>query len=452
MAVVGAGVSGLAAARALTDADAEVIVLEESARVGGALRTSEVAGVALDEGADAFLVRTPHARALAESVGGTVVHPAARRAQVLVDGRLRPLPRTLLGVPLSLAAAAPVLGAAGTARAATDLVLPETGYDGDVAVGAQLRRRLGGAVVERLVAPLLGGVYAGDPDLLSLRAALPALAGEPGSLLRAAARAAPLPSDAPVFGSLAAGLGTLPGLLAAGLDVRLRTTVTELGRTTSGWRLASARGPLDADAVVLAVPAPAAARLLRAVAPGAAPLAAQTPYASVAVVALAFPRATSGWLRDPGWSGWLVPSGPGRVVKAVTVSSAKWAHVGAAAPDVVVVRASVGRYGEERDLQRDDRELVGVVAAEVAQIADARGAPVDSRVSRWEGALPQYLVGHLDRVAALRRALPPGLVVCGAGYDGVGIPSCVASGQRAAASALAALGALPLEEQAPQQG
>ncbi len=433
--VVGAGVSGLAAARALRDAGVDVVVLEGSGRVGGALRTSCLAGVDLDEGADAFLVRQPEALALARAVGATVVHPAARRAQVLVGGRLRPLPRTLLGVPLSLSDAAAVLGPRGTARAAADLVLPTGGYDAsaaDVAVGAHLRRRLGSAVVDRLVAPLLGGVYAGDPSTLSLRATLPALAGESGSLLRAAARAVPPASDA-------AGLGTLPALLARDLDVRVGARVTALARAPLGWTLATPEGPVTADAVVLAAPAPTAARLLATIAPHAAPLAAQTPYASVAVVSFAVPRATAGGLADPAWSGWLVPPGQGGVVKAVTVSSAKWAHVGAAAPDLVLVRASVGRHGEERDLQRDDGELVGVVAAEVAAVSGARGAPVDARVSRWGGALPQYLVGHLERVAALRRALPAGVVVCGAGYDGVGVPSCIRSGRQAAALLLAVL-------------
>jgi len=436
--VVGAGVSGLAAARALRTAGHAVTVLESSPRVGGPLRVTEVAGVAVDEGADAFLVRTPAAADLAAAVGAEVVHPAGRRARVLIGGRLRPLPRTLLGVPLSLPQARPVLGAAGTLRAGADLGLPPTPYAGDVAVGAHLRRRLGTAVVERLVAPLLGGVYAGHPDLLSLRATLPLLADPAGSsLLRRAAAGTPPPSDAPVFGSLPAGLGALPPLLAAGLDVRMSTTVTGVARAPDGWRLTTPGGQVRADAVVLAVPATAAARLLAGVAPHAAELAAGTPYASVAVVTLALPRATAGLLRDPAWSGWLAPPRAGRVVKAVTVSSAKWAHLRAAAPDLLLVRASVGRFGEERDLQRDDRELVGVVAAEVAAVADVRAAPVAARVSRWGGALPQYLVGHVDRVDALRRGLPAGLEVCGAGYDGVGVASCVASGARAAAAVLA---------------
>ena len=440
VAVVGGGISGLAAARAVVAAGHDAVVLEASRRVGGALRVSEVAGVPVDEGADAFLVRTPAAVDLAGAAGAALVHPAARSAQVLVGGRLVPLPRTLLGIPLGLRGARPVLGAAGTARAAADLALPPTPYDGDTSVGAQVRRRLGDRVADRLLEPLLGGVYAGHVDRLSLAATMPTLhdpAG--GSLLRRAAAKAGARSDAPVFASLAAGLGTLPGLAATGLDVRLGQLVRAVRRTTTGWSLDAdtpgVRGPgerHDVDAVVLALPAAPAARLLGPLDGDAAALAGAPSYASVALVTLALPRATAGLLRDTRHSGWLCPPGTG-VVKAVTVTSAKWAHVGAAAPDLVHVRASVGRAGEERELQREDRELVGVVAAEVAAVSGARGPVVDSRVTRWGGALPQYAPGHLDRVASLRRRLPAGLAVCGAAYDGVGIPACIASGQRAAA-------------------
>jgi oxygen-dependent protoporphyrinogen oxidase len=439
VAVVGGGISGLAAARALVAAGHEPVVLEAAARVGGPLRVSEVAGVPVDEGADAFLVRTGAARDLAELVGAEVVHPAAREAQVLVHGRLVPLPRTLLGVPLDLRTARPALGSAGTARAAADLLLPPTPYDGDTAVGTLVRRRLGAAVADRLLEPLLGGVYAGHADHLSMAATLPQLHDPAGTSLLRRARAATGPrSDAPVFGSLAAGLGTLPALAAAGLDVRLGQQVRAVRRTPTGWaletRIPGERGrgeQLTADAVVLALPAAGAARLLAPLDPRAAALAGAPAYASVAIVTLALPRETAGLLRDTTHSGWLAPPGSG-VVKAVTVTSAKWAHVRTAAPGLVHVRASVGRAGEERELQRDDRELVGVVAAEVAAVSGARGPVLDSRVTRWGGALPQYAPGHLDRVAELRRLLPPGLVVCGAAYDGVGIPACIASGQRAA--------------------
>ena len=440
IAVIGGGITGLAAARAINAAGHTATVFEGTGRVGGALRSSEVAGVVVDEGADAFLVRVPAARVLAATVSAPLVHPAARSADVLVGDTLRPLPRSVLGVPLDLRQARAVLGPAGVARAAADLVLPASAYSGDVSVGAQLRKRLGAAVLDRLVEPLLGGVYAGHADDLSMAMALPQLFDPTGSsVLRRAREVTPKPTDAPVFASLAAGLGSFPAMVADGLEVRLDTRVTGLVQTAEGYALEiGSRHEQPAretfDAVVLAVPAAAARRLLDGVAPTAAGLAGATDYASVAIVTLAWPRPLAGLLRDATRSGWLVPPHPERVVKAVTVSTSKWAHLREGAPDLVIVRASVGRYAEERDLQREDRELVGVVAAEVARTGRVTARHVASRVTRWGGALPQYTVGHLDRVARLRERLPAGLAVAGAAYDGVGIPACIASGERAAAS------------------
>lgn len=439
VAVVGGGISGVAAARALDAAGHQVTVYEASGRVGGALRSSEVAGVPVDEGADAFLVRVPAGNRLAAEVGATLVHPAARQAALLVDGVFRPLPRSVLGVPLHPLQAARTLGFTNALRAEGDRYAPPTPYEADIGVGIFLRRRLGNAVVDRLVEPLLGGVYAGQADRLSMATVLPQLHDPAGtSVLRRASAVSPALSDAPVFASLATGLGSFPAMVAGGLDVRLESPVTGLRPAgEGGWLLeigSRAGRPLEAgyDGVVLAVPASRAGKLLQATDATAASLAGGTEYASVAIVTLAFPRSTSGLLRDRCSSGWLVPPAAGRVVKAVTVSTSKWQHLRDGAPDLVIIRASVGRYGEERDLQRDDRELAGVVAAEVAAVADVRSRPVASRVTRWGGALPQYTPGHLDRVTALRARLPRGLAVCGAAYDGVGIPACIASGQRAA--------------------
>ena len=457
VAVIGGGIAGLAAAHALRDS-AEVTVLEGGPALGGKLRTSDVAGLAVDEGAEAFLARAPHATALAREVGlgDALVAPAETSASVLSRGRLRPLPPgTLLGIPtdLSALASSDVLGARGLARVPLDLALPGRPVDDDVAVGALVARRLGREVVDRLVDPLLGGVYAGRADALSLDATVPALAAparRSRSLLLAAraARAAAPPVSGPVFSSLPGGLGRLVDAVAAalaraGVAVRTGTTVRELARTPGGWRLTtgSAARPeaLDVDGVVVATPATAAARLLALVAPGASVALAGIETASVAVVTLALPAgAVPARLRG---SGYLVPSVEGRVVKAVTFSSRKWAHLAAADPGVVVVRASVGRHGEEADLQRDDADLVSVAAREVGETVGLDGRPVDARVTRWGGALPQYAVGHLARVARITESVAeqPGLAVAGASYDGVGVPACIRSGQVAAARVVARL-------------
>ena len=194
-----------------------------------------------------------------------------------------------------------------------------------------------------------------------------------------------------------------------------------------------------ARAVVVAAPAPAAARLLRPVAPVAAVELGAVEMASVALVSLALP---AGSLHPPPGSGLLVPAVEGRTVKAVTFATRKWGHLRTAAPGVELVRASLGRAGEEGVLARDDEALVAAVRADLAALAGYDGTtPVASRVSRWGGALPQYAVGHVERVSRARAALPAAVALAGASLDGVGVPACVRSGQRAAAHALAVLGA-----------
>ena len=446
--VVGGGIAGLAAAleaRRLRP-DAEVVVLESGARIGGKVAVSEVAGLLVDEGADSMLTRVPDGLALARGAGleDELVAPASGAASVWSRGRLRPLPTgTVLGIPGDLAALASsgLLSTAGLYRVPLDLVLPGSSVEEDVSVGDLVRRRLGGEVVERLVDPLLGGVYAGRADLLSLQATLPQLvrpAARHRSLLRATseARAGTPPTDGPLFAGLPGGLGRLPAAIAARAraDVRLGTTVRALRRTPTGWSLTtgSAADPtrLTADAVVLAVPGPPAARLLADVVPAAAAEVAALEYASVAIVTLVLDGPTPGT-----GSGYLVPAVEGRTTKAVTFTSRKWAH---AAGGPSVVRASVGRFGETRDLQRSDAELVAAVLSELRQAVGPLPVVIGSRVVRWGGGLPQYAVGHLDRVRRVRAAVArqPGLAVAGAAYDGVGVPAVARSGQQAARTAM----------------
>jgi len=446
--VVGAGLAGLAAALEVRaqQPEAEVVVLEASGRVGGKVAVSEVAGIAVDEGADSLLTRVPDGVALARAagLGEHLTSPASGQAHVWSRGALRPLPAgTLLGVPADLGALArsELLSARGLYRTALDLALPGAPVEDDVSVGDVVRRRLGAEVVDRLVDPLLGGVYAGRADLLSLRATLPQLvapAARHRSLLLAAreARGAAPPVEGPLFAGLRDGLGRLPAAVAAasGADVRLRTTVRELRRTTAGWVLTtgSAAQPAveHADAVVLAVPGPPAARLLRDVAPAAAVEVAALEYASVAIVTLVLAGPTPG-----AGSGYLVPAVERRTTKAVTFTSRKWGHD---ARGPAVVRASVGRYGETADLQRSDAELVAAVLGELRQAVGPLPPVLGSRVVRWGGALPQYAVGHVERVRRIREAVArqPGLAVAGAAYDGVGVPAVARSGAVAARVAL----------------
>jgi oxygen-dependent protoporphyrinogen oxidase len=436
--VVGGGLAGLTAARDLAAAGLSVLVLEGSSDVGGKLKVGPVGGVHVDVGAESMLARRPEAVGLAAELGGDLVHPSSGSTQLWTRGALRPLPRTLLGVPLDLdaVAATGVLSPDGVERARHESARPLGEADESVAdlVGA----RLGPEVVDRLVEPLLGGVSAGHASLLSARATVPqvvALLREHGSLTAAAA-ALPPPSDAPMFAGVVGGLGRLPHVLAAtgGFEVRTHAPVRRLERTTSGFRLTlgSAHDPatVETERVVLATPGPPTARLLGDVAPAAAQEVGAVEYASMAVVTIAVPALDVG-----DSSGFLVPAVDGRRIKASTYSFNKWAWVGAAS-DLRILRASIGRHHEEAALQASDDELVAHVATDLATATGQEVRPVDAHVQRWGGALPQYAVGHLDRVARIRAAVDavPGLAVCGALYDGVGIPAVIGSARRAAAT------------------
>jgi oxygen-dependent protoporphyrinogen oxidase len=452
VAVVGGGVSGLAAAHRLGQElpDAEVVVLEASGRVGGSLHTAEVGGVVVDVGAEAMLFRRPEGVSLAVEVGleEDLVHPATTSANLWNRGRLVPMPRTMMGVPLDLRALDGVISAKGLARAAMDNVLPATELgDRDISVGDLVEERLGKEIVDRLVEPLLGGVYAGHAREISARAAVPqlvALLEHDRSLSRAAAAATPPPDPSiPVFAGLRGGVGRLPGAIAAASTATVRTTSTvrDLARRPDGgWNLVvgSTRDPevLQADAVVLATPARATARLLSDVAPSAALSLARIEYASMAIVTLAFPARA---FPQVAGSGFLVPPVDGRSVKASTFSFAKWDWVREAGTaegeQMLVMRCSLGRHREEQTLQVSDEGLVEIALRDLADAIGLSVRPADSHVQRWGGALPQYAVGHVDRVAAVRRELGDlaGLAVCGSAYDGIGIPACIASARLAAA-------------------
>lgn len=452
--VIGGGIAGLAAAARLSGADgspptARVTLLEAGDRLGGKLRSGELAGIPVDLGAESMLARRPEAVELARAVGlGPALNPpATAKAAIWTRGALRPMPTGhLMGVPgdLDALAASGVVSAEGMARIAEDLTRAPGAAaedDDDVAVGAYIGARLGREVVERLVEPLLGGVYAGHADRLSLRAAVPQLlpsARRGGSLIasvRAIQAAAPA-NPAPVFQGIDGGVGRLPlavadACRAAGAELRLGTEVRALRRTWTGWSVRTDTAELTADAVVLAVPAPVAARLLAAEAPAAAAELAAVEYAGMALVTLAFRRDELGPLRG---SGFLVPPVDGRSIKASTFSSNKWGWLDRAAPDSFVLRTSVGRHGEEQDLDLDDAELVARSLRDLGTAAGIAAVPYASTVTRWRAGLPQYPVGHLDRVARIEKltAELPGLALCGAAYRGVGIPACVASGRRAA--------------------
>ncbi|MFP5072864.1 FAD-dependent oxidoreductase [Pseudonocardia nantongensis] len=491
VAVVGGGISGLAATHRLRTRlgpSAEIVVLEQRDRLGGVLHTVDLAGTPFDVGAEAFLVRRPEFTDLLSELGRSdaLTHPTAATATIRAGGRTVGLPRgTLMGVPGPDAALDGVLSPGDLARVAAEPSRPLTWEPGsDVALGALLRERFGPEIVDRVADPLLGGVYAGRVDALGLRATAPALAAAldagAGSLTEAAGagmaesgqRAGTLAG--PVFGAVRGGYRELIAALAAagGATVRTGVTVRSLHRRsaargpaagngseghlrgprgdegaprdTGGWRLelgpASRPEALDVDAVVLAVPAPAARRLLEPVVPAASAAAGRIDLASSAVVGLAYRAADVADM--PGTSGCLIAADEPLSAKGVTHASTKWAHLGA--DGLVRIRASVGRFGEEASLQVDDAELVARVRADLRELDGIAAEPVASVVQRWGGGLPQYGVGHDATVATLEDAVAgvPGLAIAGAMLHGVGVPACVGTA-RAAADRLAAGVALP---------
>ncbi|SES31198.1 protoporphyrinogen oxidase [Actinokineospora terrae] len=452
VAVVGGGISGLTAAhrlRALLGPTAAITVVEQSDRLGGKIKTAELAGRRFDVGAEAYLVRRPEVSALLDELGlaDGVAHPTGARSTVRAGGVTRHIPgRHVMGVPADPAALTDLLTPEGLARVAAEPDLPPLSLDGDAALGPLLRARFGDELPERLVDPLLGGVYAGGVDGLGLRATLPAIAqaldAGATSLTEAAARSLPTPTGQPVFGTLRDGLGTLVDRLAESATVRLGVPVRELARTATGWRLtlganAAAHQPpdpvLDVDAVVLAVPAPAARKLLDGVVPVASAAYGRVEVASMAVVAFALPEGTE----LPGTSGVLLATGERRLdgtpfaVKAFTFSASKWAHLGG---ESVIIRGSVGRFADPGALKADDTELTRLVRSDLIELTGVSAPPIATTVTRWGGGLPQYAPGHTDLVATIERAIAaePGLAVAGATLHGVGIPACVATGTAAA--------------------
>ena len=434
VAVVGGGIAGLTTAYELGQAGVDVVVLEGSDRVGGKLRLAEVDGVTLDVGAEALLARRSEATDLCAAIGlgDAIVHPATLSAAIWTRDALRPMPPTVMGIPADVDA----LMASGIVEQ-PPVSRPAPAPADDVSVGEFVRDRVGDEVLDRLVEPLLGGVYAGRADALSLAAAgAPILAlGE--DLLAGAAAAKTTPDGGPVFAGLDGGVGQLPAALAeaSGAEIRTEAVVRDVQRTDAGWTLRLVGGEEAADAVVLAVPGPAASRLLADTAPEAAFELADLTYASMAIVTFV----VDGDVELTG-SGFLVPPIDGTAIKGSTFSSQKWSWL--AASGRTALRASVGRAGDTALLHQDDATVAAAALADLRSAVGHLPEPAQWHVQRWGGALPQYEVGHLDRIGVVDRAIAaePGLEVCGAAYRGVGVPAVIASAQGAVRRLLTDLG------------
>jgi oxygen-dependent protoporphyrinogen oxidase len=469
VAVIGGGITGLAAAHALDRAVAQggldgAVLLEAGPRLGGRVLTERVGGFLIEGGPDSFITLKPQAVQFAHELGlrdrlvGTL---EPRHVFIRHGGRLLPLPDGLTGlIPQRLEpfVRSPLFSLGEKARFGLEPFIRPAINGADESLGGFVRRRLGDAAVDRLAAPLLAGIHAGDVNRLSLRATFPQLADAErryGSLTRAVLarrragrrRAGEAPEgDAtggplPAFMTVRGGLQELIVRAASSLrhvTVRTRTAVEGLRRRSGGYVLDLAGGEeLEADAVILAVPAEAAAELLMEVNGPAAAAAGSIRSVSTAVIALGFRR--DHVRHSLSGHGYVGSHREPSAHTACTWVSSKWPD---RAPEgMALLRCFVGRDGAQDALAMDDGDLTAAVIAELRPLLGITGMPVLTRVYRWRDAMPQYEVGHLDRLAAMEAALAatPGLVTAGAPYRGVGLPDCIAQGMRAARHAVDAL-------------
>jgi oxygen-dependent protoporphyrinogen oxidase len=452
--VVGGGIAGLSAALGLHSGGSRVLLLEAAPRLGGVIRTERVDGFLIEAGPDAILAQKPDGLGLCRALGlGHRViptNPRTRTVFVLHRGRLHPMPEgMMLAVPTRLLPflASRLFSWPAKLRMAVDLLLPRRGGHEDESIASLLRRRLGAEAVERLGEPLMAGIHAGDAERLSIRATFPRFA-EPdrrhASLIRSLWTPPTRgPSPHSGFYSLAGGLGELVGALAGRLppaSVRLGARVASLEQRRGSLALTLDDGAtVTAEAVIMAVPAPAAAPLVRPLSPAAGLLLRTVPFASSATVALGFRRDDVAHPLD-GY-GLLVPRTEGLRCSACTFASTKFPD--RAPPGHVLLRAFLGGARDPEVLRLDDAALGALVRRELTAVLGLRGEPVLERVYRWPRATPQMEVGHLERMARLDAVLGevPGLFLTGAGLRGAGLPDAIADGGRAARAAAAYLAA-----------
>ncbi len=462
--IVGGGISGLTAAFALQDTasarglSCRCTVLESASYWGGKIVTHRIGDLVTEAGPDSFLSQKQAGLDLCAKLGlaDQVINTneTSKKACVLRDGRLYELPDGLISFaprqwkPLLRSG---LLDWIGLARMGLETLIPRGPAEGDESLASFCRRRFGRQAFERVLEPLMAGIYAGDAEQMSLKATFPRfweLEQRHGSVIRGmvaarrvASQAAPGRPRHTMFVSLKNGLGDLVSALTDRLkqrDVELR-----LGCKVEALRVRSHQpgrwmydlilddgSALSSESLILATPAYVSADLLRPLSPIAGGLLDMIPYASTGTVALAYPaEQLAGAIEGFGF---VVPRTEGRDLLAATWTSLKWPY--RAPADRVLIRCYVGGVGRDDILNLDDRELAAKIRAELSALCGIRAEPVYAEVNRWWKAMPQYTVGHLDRLNQLEAALSryPGLALTGAAYRGVGIPDCIRDGTAAA--------------------
>jgi len=457
--IVGGGIAGLTAAYFLSkkilaeEFPAQIILLEADSVWGGKIRTERSEGFVIEGGPDTFLATKPQAVALCKELGlserlhGT--NPAQRSTYVLHNGRLLPLPEGLaMMIPTHFGSMATsrLLSWPQKARMGLDFLIPPAPLNGDESLGGFISRRLGRGAYENLIEPLMSGIYAGDGDALSLASTFPSLRDmevQHGGLVRGAierkmeaARAGKQTQGSrSAFLTPTLGLAEIVETLTAalrknGVELRLGARVSRLSQLGVGYQLELQNETLHADGLVLAAPAYASGALLAEIDPGLSAELAGVPYVSTATISLAYRKEDLSSALD-GY-GYVIPRREGRRALACTWTSTKFPH---RAPDgFALLRVFVGRAGQEQDIPWNETGLLTLARQELEMTLGIRANPVLSRVFIWEKAMPQYNLGHPQRLGRIDTALQrhPALALAGNGYRGIGIPDCIRSGESAA--------------------
>ena len=445
--IVGGGISGLAAAHRLVELGVErtqITLLEASGRLGGTLQTEHRDGFLLERGPDSFISEKPEAVALAKRLGLESrliqTNEQFRRSFIVRNGRLRPVPEGFqLLAPSRMwpFITTDIFSVAGKLRMAAELLLPRRNGNSDESLASFVRRRLGQEALERMAQPMVGGIYTADPETLSLRATLPRfldMERDHRSLILAMMRQGRAQKSGTsgarysLFLSFDRGMEVLIDALGGVVpNVRLKTRIEALRFNSRTWRMSTDSGEtLEADAVCLAVPAYTAARLLEDVSPELASQLNTIKYASTATINLAYPRT---FVKHPlNGFGFVVPFIEKRSLLACTFSNVKFA--GRAPDDHVLLRAFAGGA-----LQPEMFDHPGTrIEKDLSELLGIKGKPLFTQIAKWERSMPQYEVGHLERVERIESEVKQlrGLALAGNAYRGAGIPDCIRSGETAA--------------------
>src|SRR5687767_2259783 len=444
--VVGGGISGLAAAHRLVELGAEkpqITLIEASGRLGGTLETQQRDGFLIERGPDSFISEKPEVFSLAKRLGleSRLIQTteAHRRSFIVRNGQLRPVPEGFQLLAPSRVwpfITTDIFSLTGKLRMAADLLLPRENGKDDESLASFVRRRLGQEALERMAQPMVGRIYTADPETLSLRSTLPRFLDMESNhrsvilaMMRQGRQRGTSGARYSLFLSFDGGMEVLVNALASTIpNVQLNTRVEEIKKSNSGWAITTNKESFEADAVCLAPPAYTAAKLLETVNARLASQLNAMRYASTATINFGYPRAA---IKHPlDGFGFVVPFIEKRSLLACTFSNVKFP--GRAPDDHVLLRAFAGGALQPEVFAAPD--LVTRVETDLRELLNIDRPPLFTEVAKWERSMPQYELGHLDRVQAIEnevRALG-GLALAGNAYRGAGIPDCIRSGEAAA--------------------